>query len=517
MKNLIYLLLLSVTLISCSEQKPVKFITLTSNSEDAKNAFMEGVLRDDQNEVNESKVAFKKATELDNDFLIAKVFYNSGIPSVQRENLIYAYENREKVSDIEKKIIEANYQMQIYGEYNKAIEIFDSLIFQYPDIPFLYERTANMKAFNKNFDQAISYWKKALELNPNSYFSALRLGLLNVTVGTEFMPLPEDKRDLEEGKKWLKLASEIRPNASATPRFLGNIYRAELELDKALAAYKLALTKNTEKTSQLMEQNLMVAHTLNAMGKYESAREAYSETIKLSVDNYWWAINHNYYAMSLLAEKKYDEAIRFLSQAQIDLMKIDDSKEVLEWGYSRIEFLKWLIISHSQRKEESMAAMNILNEKSKNDLDLSLNTALDKKEIEKLERNYAMTVLFRQAWSDILFGEYDSARTSLDKMYAVQKTRVDENLDALNQYHALSGYLNLMEGNIGESLSMYEKRLERGDMGEYHNYFYALTLKASGNQEKSKEIFVNLANSPFVDWTIALVKNLAKDQIKTNL
>lgn len=266
-----------------------------------------------------------------------------------------------------------------------------------------------------------------------------------------------------------------------------------------------------------MEQNLMVAHTLNAMGKYESAREAYSETIKLSVDNYWWAINHNYYAMSLLAEKKYDEAIRFLSQAQIDLMKIDDSKEVLEWGYSRIEFLKWLIISHSQRKEESMAAMNILNEKSKNDLDLSLNTALDKKEIEKLERNYAMTVLFRQAWSDILFGEYDSARTSLDKMYAVQKIRVDENLDALNQYHALSGYLNLMEGNIGESLSMYEKRLERGDMGEYHNYFYALTLKASGNQEKSKEIFVNLANSPFVDWTIALVKNLAKDQIKTNL
>ena len=118
MKNLIYLLFVSITLISCSEQKPVKFITLTSDSEDAKNAFMEGILRDDQNEVNESEEAFKKATELDNDFLIAKVFYNSGIPSVQRENLIYAYENREKVSDIEKKIIEANYQMQIYGEFN---------------------------------------------------------------------------------------------------------------------------------------------------------------------------------------------------------------------------------------------------------------------------------------------------------------------------------------------------------------------------------------------------------------
>ena len=80
MKNLIYLLLVSITLISCSEQKPVKFITLTSDSEDAKNAFMEGVLRDDQNEVNESEDAFKKATELDNDFFNSQSFLQLWYP-----------------------------------------------------------------------------------------------------------------------------------------------------------------------------------------------------------------------------------------------------------------------------------------------------------------------------------------------------------------------------------------------------------------------------------------------------
>ena len=103
-----------------------------------------------------------------------------------------------------------------------------------------------MKAFNSDFDKSIEYFNKALEINPNSYFSALRLGLLHVQVGTEFQPLPEERRDLEEGKKWLELASKIRPNASATPRFLGNIFRAELDLEKALEVYELAVKKNTE-------------------------------------------------------------------------------------------------------------------------------------------------------------------------------------------------------------------------------------------------------------------------------
>ena len=45
--------------------------------------------------------------------------------------------------------------------------IFDSLIIKYPDIPFLYERTGNMKAFSNEFDKSIEYWKKALEINQN--------------------------------------------------------------------------------------------------------------------------------------------------------------------------------------------------------------------------------------------------------------------------------------------------------------------------------------------------------------
>ena len=291
------LLILSITLFSsCQEDKDVKFIPLTTNSIEAKQAFIEGVFRNDQNEANESRESFRKALDFDNDFLLAKIYYNSDSPEENRSRLLEAYENRMTVSEIEQKIIESNYQRRIYNDLPGSIEIMDELLQKYNDIPFLFETTGYMKSFNKDFDDAIKYWNRALELNPNSYMSALALGLLNVTVGTDYMPLPEDRRDLEQGKEWLKLASKIRPDASATPRFLGNIYRAEGDLEEALSLYQTAVQKNTEKTSQIMEQRLMVAHTLSAMGDYDSAREWYEKTIEVSLNDFWWAQNHVYYS-----------------------------------------------------------------------------------------------------------------------------------------------------------------------------------------------------------------------------
>ena len=166
MKNKFFILLsLLIISYSCSDEKVVKFIPLTTNSEEAREAFQEGIYREDQNETNESRAAFKKAIELDENFLLAKIFYDSTVYTENRERLLEAYQRKSEVSELEQKIIEANYERVVYGNGKKAMAIFDSLIIKYPDIPFLYERTRNMKAFNNEFDKSIEYWKKALEIN----------------------------------------------------------------------------------------------------------------------------------------------------------------------------------------------------------------------------------------------------------------------------------------------------------------------------------------------------------------
>ena len=51
----------------------------------------------------------------------------------------------------------------------------------------------------------------------------------------------------------------------------------------------------------------------------------------------------------------------------------------------------------------------------------------------------------------------------------------------------------------------------------YHLYFLALAKKALGKTEESTIMFTELANNNFATWQNAIVKNLAKTQIKTNL
>ena len=74
MKNKFYTPFTINNFLLCSDEKVVKFIPLTTDSEEAKEAFQEGIYREDQNETNESRAAFKKAIELDENFLLAKIF-----------------------------------------------------------------------------------------------------------------------------------------------------------------------------------------------------------------------------------------------------------------------------------------------------------------------------------------------------------------------------------------------------------------------------------------------------------
>ena len=86
------------------------------------------------------------------------------------------------------------------------------------------------------------------------------------------------------------------------------------------------------------------------------------------------------------------------------------------------------------------------------------------KKKRKIKRGFEVGTLFRSVWSDIVFGEYENARLNLSEMKQIQEPRLADNPDSLNGYLELSGYLNLMEGNIEESLDMYNKRKLRGDM-----------------------------------------------------
>ncbi|MDA8612157.1 hypothetical protein N9L07_03375, partial [Flavobacteriaceae bacterium] len=144
--------------------------------------------------------------------------------------------------------------------------------------------------------------------------------------------------------------------------------------------------------------------------------------------------------------------------------------------------------------------------------------AVDQNEITKIEYNVESNKYEMKIWFNILFGNYEQAKDLLAEFKTLSEEGLSWNPNALNTYHLLSGYNSLMEGDPALSLDFYSKiPIETLDDDNYHSYFKALAMKATGLQEESKKLMVKLANDNFATWQNSVVKNLAKAQIKTNL
>jgi hypothetical protein len=67
-----------------------------------------------------------------------------------------------------------------------------------------------------------------------------------------------------------------------------------------------------------------------------------------------------------------------------------------------------------------------------------------------------------------------------------------------------------MEHNYSDAVESFKKS-DRNDI--YFNYFEGLSLKANGQENEAKKTFQVLEKINFSDWSIAIVRRLAKKQL----
>ncbi len=100
----------------------------------------------------------------------------------------------------------------------------------------------------------------------------------------------------------------------------------------------------------------------------------------------------------------------------------------------------------------------------------------------------------------------------LDKHYQIV-SKIDSP-NALNDYNALSGMIQLFSGNPSGSLSYFTENINPENY-QYYSYFKALSLKAAGKNQEAQEIFSYLANYNFNNWAAAMVRALAREQLSS--
>ena len=520
MKNLFIGLFIIFGLGSCASKKEVKLIPLTSTSKEAIENYRKAVFSASQLEYNEENEYFKKAFDLDSNFAMAKIMWNNNSkPGDNRRRLIEAYNNRAGLSDIESSIIAAQYENSINNDYNKRIQIIDSLINKYPEYYELYLISADIKERANDAEGALKRYQEALVVNPDCYEAALGIPDLHVYIGNtkrlrNINMLPVKKRNESEALKYFELANKIRPKAASTARMLGNFYRGKNDLDKALSEYQKAVELNTDSlSSSLAFTYNAIGHVYLLKGDYLKARESYEKFIHIgALEDTSRIFSPNAIPVSYLYEKKYEEAIE---EAMKSINKIEKIKKESINKYSSLFGMQTIIYvaySHSLKEEEALASLEKLNSYRQKNKEINLANLVDQKQLENLEITDKLNSLNLSINHNILFAHYEEAEKQLIELEKTSKEMLKMDPLSMNGFYKFSAHLNLMKGNINEAIDFFNK-YSGLDQDKYYYYFYALALKAQGNKAESDKIFTQIADESFVIWQNAIVRDLAKAQV----
>ena len=523
MKKLILFLTTIILITSCEEKIEAKRIQWTSSSPEAISIFEDFLMNFERSywnpELLENQI--DSVLKLDPNFEYAKTYYWFKTNEENRTNFLEAYNNRNKLSQIEQRLIESQYELRINGNRVKQDQLMDSLIADHPEYYQLRIWSGDIK--NKfNVKACEKRWLEALEINPNSFAAHVNLAFLHFPTGNDFFMLAEDERDLKKAEELLVKGSKIHPESSRWSRFLGNVYRAQSEFDKALASYKESL-EIIEKYETGSESNsyanslLMVGHVNTFQGNYDQARVFYDKAIDISNNNWKRQItvlkSHTY-----MYEKDFANAIFTLSKLQEEINNYDEEEiRKINWTLEAV-FNQFLAFGHSQKQDETIETLNKIKDLRSRRLAIQLENAIDEKQKERFISNTNQQNLGGDIWYNILFGNYEIARDLMQEFKRISEKQLSNNPNAMYGYHTFNGYLNLMEGNPEESILAYSN-LSKEDLTNdgYHSYFLALAKKAVGEEKESKDMLIRLANDNFATWQNAIVKNLAKAQIKTNI
>ena len=522
MKKLL-LLITTITLVSCSETVEAERIPWTTSSEEAHALFEDFLIRGEKR-LWDSELAEKmmdSILELDPEFIFAKTRDGFGTSVENRENLLYAYENREKVSDIEKRLIESFYEVWINGNRIKEDEIMDKLVEDYPQYYQLRIWSGDIKNVLQDPKASQQRWEEALEINPKAFGPYLKLAFLHFPVSANDVMLAAEERDLNVAIDYLTKGSEIYPESSRWPRFLGNVYRAQGDLDKALVAYEesieLIVNNEGKKPGPYGNSLLMVGHVNTFKGEYDKARVAYDQGIAVS-NNGWKVGMTELKSHTYMYQKDFASAVRLLSEFQEEIKKMDEEDRWINARLRELEFNKFLAFGHSQKEEETLLSIEKMKELAEANRAINLENALNDDQKERIMLGFDKNNLANVIWYNILFGKYEESRDLLVEFEEISKKQLAYNPNAMNELHKFSGYLNLMEGDPYASIDSYSNLTDVVLTADnYHMYFFALAKKAVGESEESEKIFITLANDNFAQWQNAIVKNLAKAQIEVNL
>ncbi len=496
----VYCILVAIFLIaSCKDAKKENAVAETeedsstvelpvnTDSDEALQAFEEGLQYFDEGNQRKARAKFDQALQLDPDFVSAQMYRTYTANSARdwatnREKFMAMHDKANEGENMMMDITKAN----LNSDVDKAHEIHKKLVEKYPKSARAMANLANYYSNNDQVEKARDHWKKALELN-SEFVPAI------ASLGTSYLFVtPKDKN---KAKQYLEMLVNTTPDSPRSHILMGDYYRDQDNLEKALASYEKAASLDPQDDNALAKSG----HANSILGNYQEARENFRDAREVSE----FGTNLSAEANTYVYEGNSKQALTFLEEGtkSFDTMKIPESnKNIAKFQAAYTAAHIAMHDGDAKRLAQIVENMKPISSQLASEANSPVVTAN-----QNANMNYwdAMVLVSNK--------KYDEA---LNKAEMIKEAVSSINSpDKLQPYHRAMAVIHYHKGNAEKAL----EHIKDTDEDYIHDqYWMAKIYEKAGNTEEAMDLYEEIAKERFNSIEFALIRDEVNKKVDAN-
>ncbi len=459
----------------------VMALPVTTASDEAREHFMQGQRAMDMGRFIEANQHFAYAIEADPTFAHAYLNRANTASSFEefRTNLDLAAENAEAATETERLLIDIH-QKGFVNDVEGQLRLANQLVETQPTSPRAWLTLAGIQTAMSTHDEARTSMMKATELVPEFSVAYMQLGnsyLFN------------EPTDFPRAQEYFQKVIELEADEQMPHDFLGDVYRAQGELEQARDEYTRAAELDPTNASPVQQRG----HVNSFLGDYDAARADYDSAMAMGRANQkpnfalYRAFVHVHAGDAQAAIDELNELV-----ASIDGMGIPEPVGVKIGLLSNVAIIA-MHIDNFEAAEQALEQRTSL-----------MMTQADEVGTDEFRRSQEANIAYFDGTLAAREGDYATATMKADEYAALVEP--DPNPRKMEPVHDLKGLISLLQGNYAEAVGHYEQGNPNNLYTQYH---LALAHEGGDNTEQAKQLFGKIADNNFNSVGFALVRQEA--------
>ena len=310
---------------NAQDQQPLRDVT--TSSMEAYNYFIRGREEHRKRYYKEARWFLEKAVELDSTFAIAHLWLawaNGYLENykLQKEQYEKARKYSAKATEKERLYIEAFYARLIEGNPEKWFNLLKQIIKKYPKEKGVYDDLGAWYRNKGQYTQAIEYFDKALELDPQFGSVLNRVAYCYAGLG-----------NFEKAIEYLKRYASVSPGDANPFDSMGDIYFKMGQTEEAISKYEEALTVKPD-----FQSSPKLAVLLALKEEYHDAMKWIVHYIATAPSDYIKAEAYLYEAIYLYWLGRVDSCFNTVQKLKV----FAEPHEIALWFYAADWLKSWI-------------------------------------------------------------------------------------------------------------------------------------------------------------------------------